>query len=173
MIELNQESLLERIKYLDRDAFLKYDNEGKFHVVLVGGGALILMGYIARSTHDLDVIRAAKELHELFEKYDMNCRVLAHENSFPYNFEDRLKPLWSGKKIDFYTASLEDIVIAKLCADRPQDKQDLIAVAPFVDWKALETFALDENEAKASALNDRNYSDFLYTYSEYKRRFHP
>ena len=173
MIQLSKDALLNRMEQLDRDAFLKYDEDGKFHVVFVGGGALILMGYISRSTHDLDVIMATNKLHKLFWKYDMNARVLAYENSFPYNFGDRLKLLLVGKKIDFYTASLEDIVIAKLYADRPQDKQDVIAVVPYVDWDALERYALNDDEAKASALNERNYNDFLFTYNEYVRRFRP
>jgi len=62
-------------------------------------------------------------------------------------------------------------VIAKLYASRPNDKEDLIAVAPFVNWEILEYLALDDNEAKKSALNERNYLDFLYDYREYKERY--
>ena len=50
---LDKESLLERLQGLDRDAALMFDDEGKYHVVIVGGGALILMGYASHATRDI------------------------------------------------------------------------------------------------------------------------
>ena len=170
---MNKDGLYQRMLQIDRDAFIMYGGDDRYHLVIVGGGALILMGYIPRSTHDFDVLSASRVLHELLCKYDMNTHVVAYGNNFPYNYEDRLNLIWSGKKIDFYTASLEDIVIAKLCADRPQDKEDVIAVAKFLDWDVLEHLAIDDNELKSSILNDRNYYDFVNSYHEFTRRYRP
>ena len=173
MIVLSKEKLFERLKDLDRDATLMFQDESRYHVIIVGGSALILVGYTSRATIDIDIIGATKVLYDLFWKYDMNGQVSAHENSFPYNFMDRLNLLWSGKKIDFYTASLEDIVIAKLCASRPTDKEDVEAVADKVNWHLLEKLALDDGELKSSILNDHSYAFFLHNYENYVERFRP
>jgi hypothetical protein len=102
--------------------------------------------------------------------------VQTYINNFPYNFEDRILPIpVGGKKISFYTASLEDIVIAKLHSPRDQDLADIQSpdLLKNIDWDLLEKLAVDEGEALASALNQRNYNDFKTSYDAYKRRFRP
>lgn len=174
MILLSKEELLERLRLLDRDASLVFPGKDKFSVIIVGSGALLLMGYTTRHTHDIDVLQGTlKELSGLFVKYDINCNVAAYENSFPYNYEDRCKLLLSGQRVEFFTASLEDIVIAKLCASRPQDKQDLEEVVPYVNWDVLENLATNENELKSSIMNNDRYSEFRYFYEDYVRRYKP
>ena len=172
-MQLNKEDMYNRIQQLDRDASLLFEDEARYFVVIVGGGALIMMGYSSRSTQDIDVINATKVLIELLEKYDMNTRVTAYQNSFPFNFEDRLSLLWRGKKIDFYSASLEDIVIAKLCANRPSDDDDLEAAAEYVNWETLERLALSDDELILNIMSDFQYGFFLEKYNEYVRRFRP
>ena len=169
------DELIERLKRLDEDADLSFDTNERYHLVIVGGGALILRRYIMRATHDLDAISASTKLFPLLEKYDINCRVQTFINNFPYNYEDRLVPLFQGCKVDFFTASLEDIVISKLYSVRPVDEFDIEVdeVLKKLDWELLEKLAIDENEAKASALNDRNYADFRARYDNYVRRFRP
>ena len=111
----------------------------------------------------------------LLERYDINAQVTAYINNFPYNYEDRLHKLdIESRKIDFYTTSLEDIVIAKLCSYRDTDRQDVISpeVIKALDWDLLEKLATDEDELKAN-ISDRGYSEFLYNYEEYVRRYHP
>ena len=169
-ILLYKENLKERMEQLDRDASLMFQDSVRYHVVIVGGGALMLMGYTSRATHDIDILSTSKLLYDLFWKYDMNDHVTAYSNNFPYNYEDRLTIVHTGAKIDFYTASLEDIVIAKLCANRPQDNQDVEEVAKYINWDVLERLAHNEDELKSSILNDRNYNDFLYSYNEYVKR---
>ena len=113
---------------------------------------------------------------ELLDKYDINTRVGTFVNNFPYNYDERLVPVCiNGKRIDFYTASLEDIVIAKLCSGRATDVQDIIdpRVLAAVDWKRLEYLATDENEARASALNPFRYEEFLDSYKTYVERWCP
>ncbi len=87
--------------------------------------------------------------------------------------EDRLVLLFKGKKIDFYTASLEDIVISKLQSSRNSDFKDIMAqgVLDKINWDELESLACDENETKASALNDFQYTVFMGKYEDYVRRF--
>lgn len=168
--------LLERLFRLDEDADLLFDDDRRFRLVIVGGSALILLETITRATHDIDALDASAELTELLEKYDINTRVASFINNFPYNYDDRLVPLrLNGKRIDFFTASLEDIVIAKLYSARPSDRQDVIApeVLRMLDWELLETLATAEDEARASALNDFQYWEFRETYGEYVRRYRP
>ena len=175
MLKISRDGLMERLQRLDEDADLSLDHAERCHLVLVGGGALILQRYISRATHDLDAISVSPALLSLLEKYDINCRVQTYINNFPYNFEDRLVPLAFGRKIDFYTASLEDIVIAKLYSIRPVDQSDIQVdeILKRLDWDLLEKLALDKNEAKASALNDRNYADFIARYENFIGRFRP
>lgn len=175
MVELSRDDLMNRLIRLDITADLIIKGEDRLNLVIVGGGALVLQWYTTRSTHDMDAISVSPILLSLLEDYDINCAVQAHINSFPYNFEDRLVPLFSGRKIDYYTASLEDIVISKLYSIRTTDQQDieLDSILCALDWDLLEKLATDEDEAAASALNDRRYAEFLSNYQNYKMRFGP
>ena len=171
-----RDDLLERLDRLDEDAYLLYPGEERFRLVIVGGSALILLEVISRSTLDFDAIHASREIRGLLERYDINCDVQTYINNFPYNYEDRIKPLpLQGKKIDFFTASLEDIVIAKLFSNRDTDRQDIIkdTVLNALDWDLLDQIARSDEEVKLNALNDRNYKDFLFNYEEYVRRYRP
>jgi len=167
--------LLDRFKRLDEDAHLLFDTDERFHLVIVGGSALILQQYISRATHDVDTISVSSKLFALLENYDIDSRVQAYINNFPYNYEDRLVLVFSGRKIDFFAASLEDIVVAKLYSMRPTDKSDIESkeVLMHMDWDLLERLAVADDEARASALNDRNYNDFKMSYDEYVERFRP
>ena len=171
-----REDLIERLKRLDEDAYLMYPSDDRFHIVIVGGSALILLEVISRSTLDIDAISASREIRGLLERYDINCDVQTYINNFPYNFEDRLKSLSiNGKKLDFFTASLEDIVIAKLFSFRENDRQDIIkdTVLKAIDWDTLDQLATAEDEVRINVLNERNYQDFRYNYEEYVRRYRP
>jgi len=171
MIQLSKADMLNRLHSLDKDAFLLHPDDEKFNVIIVGGSALILGDYTQNVTKDIDVISATKDLHELFWKYDMNCDVTAYMNSFPLNYEDRLVPLMEGKKIIFYSLSLEDIAISKLCGGRPNDLEDLEVIADKIDWKLLENLAVKEDELKANIMNDSNYFFFFENYKDYIKRF--
>ena len=170
-----KEDLLERLARLDEDADLLFDDDRRFKMVIVGGSALILLETITRATSDIDALDVSPEIVDLLEKYDINTRVGTFINNFPYNYDERLVPVrLAGRRIDFYTASLEDIVIAKLCSFRDTDRQDVISpeVLKEIDWDLLEKLATDEDELKAN-ISDRGYSEFMYNYEEYVRRFRP
>jgi len=173
---MDQTSIYERLDKLDMEAFTTINTPHTYKMIIVGGSGLVLLGVISRATQDVDALEASPEIRHLLDKYDANLRVSTYINNFPYNFEDRLVLLpVGGRKINFYSCSLEDIVIAKLYSPRDTDRQDLISenVLKNLDWELLKHLALDENEAKASALNDRRYKDFLYDYEEYVRRYAP
>jgi len=175
MLKLDRDDLMDRLIKLDINAALLFDNNERLRLVIAGGGALILQQYIVRYTGDMDAISASPVLLSLLKEYNINCAVQTFINNFPYNFEDRLVLLFSGRKIDFFTASLEDIVIAKLYSIRPVDQGDveLDDIVNALDWDLLDRLATDEDEARASALNDRNYADFHANYIKYRKRFAP
>lgn len=169
-----KEDLLERLARLDEDVDLLFDDDRRFRLVIVGGSALILLETITRATHDIDALDVSPEIVDLLEKYDINTRVGTFINNFPYNYDERLVPVrLEGRRIDFYTASLEDIVIAKLYSGRATDIQDIIdpRVLKEINWDRLEYLATAEEEAKASALNETRYKEFLDSYRTYVGRW--
>ena len=112
---MDQADILERLDRLDMEAFTTIDTPHMYKMIIVGGSGLVLLGVISRATQDIDALEASPEIRHLLAKYDANLRVSTYINNFPYNFEDRLVPLpVGGRKIMFYSGSLEDIVVAKL-----------------------------------------------------------
>lgn len=175
-MQFGHDELLERLQNLDEEVDLMFDTADQFKIVIVGGGALILLECISRATHDVDVLNAPQELLDLMGSYDMNTNVKTFCSNFPYNYEDRLKPIdIPTRRIQYFTASLEDIVIAKLCSYRDKDFEDISSdsVVSRIDWDLLDKLAHDEDELRASIMNDRQYSDFLIGYDRYVRRCKP
>ena len=165
MIDVNE--LRERLIKLDEEIYLTY--EGKESIcVVVGGGALLLFGYISRATLDIDVLLASREIIPFFDKYDINMKVSSLIYRFPYNFEDRLIKIGlDTKAVKYYSLSLEDLVVSKLYSGRIKDQQDIgnIKVLNNIDWEQLDNLII---EAKMSTLNEREYSELLSMYNEYK-----
>ena len=63
-LELGKEELEDRLRQFDRAVGLMYPGQS-FQIVLVGGGAMVLLGCLARSTADLDALQAPRELVDL------------------------------------------------------------------------------------------------------------
>lgn len=170
-----KDELFERLVRLDEDADLMFDDNKRFSMVIVGGSALILLETITRATYDIDALYVSAEIMELLERYDINSAVNAFINNFPYNYYDRLIEVHKGKKIDFYSASLEDVVIAKLYSGRDKDRQDITSknVLEKLDWDVLKELATSESETRASALNEFRYNEFKSNYDEYVKRWKP
>ena len=80
--------MISRLKDLDEEASLLFPHAERIRIIIVGGGALVLMEYLNRSTHDIDVISVSHRIQDLMGKYDMNSDVMTYQNSFPYNYED-------------------------------------------------------------------------------------
>lgn len=73
-----------RLLLLDEEANLIYNDNEKLYCIIVGGSALMLLGYINRATHDIDSIECHHKLFGLIEKYDLNDRIKS-EFEFSYN----------------------------------------------------------------------------------------
>jgi hypothetical protein len=174
-VELTRDDMQLRLKRLDEDAFLLFEGDERFRIVLVGGSALVLRDILSRSTHDLDVLVASRDLRPLFAKYDFDTDVRTFINHFPRDFETRLVPLMSGKKIDYYTASLEDIVIAKLFSTREKDLLDLESdnLLNNLDWDLLDQIATSPEEVEHNVISSMSYENFCLSYADYVRRHRP
>lgn len=169
---MNITEIKDRLLRLDEDAELTFSEAHEFKCYIVGGGALILMGYIIRGTHDLDILEITpKKLASLFDKYDMNTSVTSYYDCFPQGFEDRAKLLYlPTNMIKFYTLSLEDLVISKLCTTRGE--QDIVdinteTVIKNVDWRILSQLA---DSMKTTMMSSTAYENFKYNYDDYVRR---
>lgn len=171
---MNRNELFIRLDRLDEEVSLLFDAKFRFRLVIVGGGALVYLNCIQRATLDIDALDVSYDILHLLKHFDIDCRVNAYMNNFPYNCDDRLIKLdVGGRRIDFYSLSLEDIIISKLYSSRAKDWDDITNehLLQVVDWDILERLALDEDEAKASRLNDRVYSEFMQSYLDYIRRY--
>jgi hypothetical protein len=171
-LELGREELEDRLREFDRAVALLHPGR-TLRLVLVGGGAMVLLGCLARSTADLDALNVPRELAGLMARYDINCRVTAYLDHFAYNLEDRLVPLDLGTTaVECYSASLEDVVASKLYSERDSDARDVRRpeVLEMLDWARLAEVAEDLRDSK---MNDRRYGQFLHNYGEYRKEHGP
>lgn len=54
--------MIRRLQALDEEVSLLYPDAERIHMVIVGGGALVLMEYLSRSTHDVDVLSVSHQM---------------------------------------------------------------------------------------------------------------
>jgi Cys-tRNA synthase (O-phospho-L-seryl-tRNA:Cys-tRNA synthase) len=171
---LKYEDLVERLKRLDEDVYLLQsinDNFERITCIIVGGGALVLMQCIDRATSDIDLINCPKEILELLERHNFNCRVQSFIDNYPVNYADRCNKVdIETKIIDYYVTSLEDIVIAKLTSNRPKDHIDVQEqhIIERIDWERLEQLA---EEIRETLLSDNTYLNFKSQYDYYVGRY--
>jgi hypothetical protein len=134
---------------------------------------MVLLGCLSRATSDLDVLTPSTELQSLMEEFDLSGRVVAYQDHFAYNIEDRLVPLGlPTKAVECTVASPEDLVASKLHSDRDTDRADVRRpeVLSALDWDRLAEVAED---MRASSLNERRHRLFLYNYGEYREELGP
>ena len=125
-MNLYEKEIIERLLQVDRDMALIDTSDDVYTCVIAGGSALVLMKKIYRSTHDIDSIDASDEIKQLLELYNINMNVNAYRINFPENYLERIvKVNIPTKKVNFYTLSLEDLVVSKLCAMRGKDIEDI------------------------------------------------
>ncbi len=81
--------------------------------------------------------------------------------------------MFNGKKIDFYIASLEDLVIAKLHSNEDRHRQDLLEenIIKAINWDLLDKIVKDRDEIYLNELNDNDYNNFISNYNEYVGRY--
>jgi len=170
--EMGPEELRSRLLEFDRAVALRHPGQ-HFRLVLVGGGAPVLLGYAQRTTLDLDVLAPPTELQALMTEYDLSGQVAAYEDHFAYNLEDRLVPLdLPTVAVECLAASLEDLVASKLHSDRQSDAVDVRrpGVLAALDWNRLAAVA---EEMRGSSLNERGYRLFLDNYERYREECRP
>ena len=170
---MNKEDLINRLLSLDFDASLKYDKtKGKINCFIVGGGALILMGYIPRATHDIDIInKMPKEITPLMSKYDMNINAISYYDHFADDFYSRaIKLDLNTEIIDYYTLSLEDLVVSKLASGRLTDEQDINqpSVVNNINWDKLDELV---NLTIEGMISDFRANELKYFYNEYRKKY--
>lgn len=166
---MNKQELISKLIAMDDEISMIFPNEDKINVTIVGGGALILQGYLNRITLDIDLVDIYYPiLNPIFEKYDVNCRSNAFADCLAENYESRLKHVDIKTKIvDYYTLSLEDLVIMKLFSSRGKDHDDIRVkdVLDNLNWVKLEQI-ISSGEVDNS-FNERRYKEFLSRYSDY------
>ena len=170
--DMGGEELRSRLLAFDRAVALLHPGRS-FRLVLVGGGAMVLLGCLARATSDLDVLVFPPELASLMTQFDLNGRVRAWEDHFACNIEDRLVPIdVSTTVVACYSASLEDLIVSKLHSTRPKDAQDIRRpeVLKALDWDRLADAVAD---TEGSVLIERRHRDFLADYASYRKECGP
>lgn len=169
---MNKEDVLQRLKHLDMAAYLRIKDSKRYSCVIVGGGALMLLGLSDRVTYDIDILKSdiPKELFDVMDDLDINTNVMAYNNNFAENYLERAKLVeLETEKIDFYTISLEDLIISKIAAYREKDIYDImdIEIMKQVDYELLDKLAED---IKYGMLNDYDVRMFEYGYNDFVTR---
>ncbi|RGS76632.1 hypothetical protein DWX71_08920 [Ruminococcus bromii] len=97
--------------------------------------------------------------------------VNAYRINFPENYLERIvKVNIPTKKVNFYTLSLEDLVVSKLCAMRGKDIEDIEneLVYNSLDWDLLDRLV---DDVCYGMLTDFDKNILLEHYKYYKERF--
>jgi len=111
---------------------------------LGGAIALILGGFIARATSDIDIVDEVPEsirkerelLDSIQQRYGL---LLTHFQShyLPQGWEQRIHFLDSFGRLDVYTVDVYDLFIGKLFSKRAKDLDDLRMILPKLDKDQL------------------------------------
>jgi hypothetical protein len=171
-LEMGSEDLRTRLTDFDQAVGLLFPGF-RYELLIVGGGALILMGLLDRPTTDIDALAFPPELADLMVRFDIRGHAVAFEHNFPFNRDDRRVPLDLPIENGVcYVASLENVVMAKLCSPREQDELDIRepALVAAVDWDKLDLAA---QEMPMSCLNQRALDEFRLAYDRYVKECGP
>lgn len=171
LMNLYKKEIISRLMKIDSDMRLLDTSSDIFTCVIVGGSALVLMNKIYRSTHDIDSIDASDELKPLLNAYNINMNVNAYRINFPEDYLSRIELVdIATEKVKFYTASLEDLVVSKLCGMREKDVEDIQNPAVYKDlnWDLLDGLI---DEVCYGMLNDFDVQTLKSNYEDYKERF--
>lgn len=163
---MNKIELEQRMIELDTVTYDLYPGL-TFECVIVGGGALLIKNIITRGTLDVDVLEVSKEVEELFAGFDFNTRVKAVLDCFPYNYADRLELVdIETKCIQYYTPSIEDLIVSKLYAYRDKDIEDLEKIKKSKKYNQI---ILDKvvKEARLSAVTEKRYLEMVDLYNRF------
>lgn len=144
---LLKDKLMERtepdvIKQFLRELGTRLSSPARF--VIGGSIALILTGKVSRATADIDLVDEVPEsvrtqhslVSELQNRYNL---LLTHFQShfLPNGWQHRLEHFGTFGVLDVYTVNPYDIFLGKLFSSRSKDLDDLRAMKPLMDKKAL------------------------------------
>lgn len=176
-MKLSVDGIKERLLRVDEDIDLLLDNEIKINCYIVGGSALLINDYVSRITNDIDVLEVEIDSSEdissiltgLFKNYQINTSVKAYGDNFPSDYKNRVNEIdLDTKRIKFYTLSLEDLVVSKLCTNgREKDWKDILSenVKKNIDWIKLNELVLNlKKEMFSSSSKERlenNYKEYI------------
>lgn len=170
-MDLYREEIINRLLQVDKDMALLDTTSDMYSCVIVGGSALVLMKKIYRSTHDIDSIDASDKIKPLLETYNINMNVNAYRINFPEDYLDRIVEVnIPTTKVKFYTVSLEDLVVSKLCGMRGKDVEDIENKPVYKDlnWDLMDELI---EEVCYGMLNDFDVNALKANYENYKERF--
>ena len=170
-MDLYREEIINRLLQVDKDMALLDTTSDIYSCVIVGGSALVLMKKIYRSTHDIDSIDASDEIKPLLETYNINMNVNAYRINFPEDYLDRIVEVnIPTTKVKFFTVSLEDLVVSKLCGMRGKDVEDIENKPVYKDlnWDLMDELI---EEVCYGMLNDFDVNALKANYENYKERF--
>ena len=167
----DQDILKSKLKNCAKELELRYPGES-FDIFMVGGVALMFFDNSSKTTNDIDVIKVSdRKVWPILNNYSMNSRVMAYSDSYSTDIEDRCIFLESTSTnyIHFYVCSLEDIVAAKLGANRDKDifdirKQEVVSK---INFNTLDKIVYEE--LKIDYFSEVRYKELLRTYSNYKK----
>lgn len=171
---MDKNQLIKNLLNFDREVDMLYGtSELTFKCYIVGGGALVLTDYVSRVTHDVDILKAVPDaIIPLMAKYDMNMNVSAHICSFADDCYLRAKKLDIGSRcVEFYTLSLEDLVVSKLAAARDKDLEDISRpeIIANLNWTLLDEII---ETAEEGILSDWDRQALKTIYKNYKEDFY-
>jgi Nucleotidyltransferase of unknown function (DUF6036) len=144
---LIQESLVEKtdpqmVRQMFQD--LSRHVHGSVRLTVGGSIALILPGYLSRSTTDIDVVDEVpaelRSQHDLLDELRKRYRLLlTHFGShyLPTGWENRLHYFGEFGDLQVYLVDVYDIFLGKLFSKRTKDLDDLRMVAPQLDKATL------------------------------------
>ena len=117
---------------------------GPVRLYVAGSIALILPGYLSRSTEDIDVIDEVPEVirnnHALVESLQNSYNLhLAHVQShyFPSGWQDRAHSLAPFGKLEVFLLDVYDVVLSKLFSSRLKDMEDMRVLVPQLEKETL------------------------------------
>lgn len=119
----------------------------RYHAVIIGGAALILLNVTSRATRDVDCLdpaipiavkKASVEFARLFIRQFglgedwLNNGPESLKLELPEGWQDRAVPLYTGQALSLLTLGRMDLLSSKLYAycDRQQDLADCLALRP-------------------------------------------
>lgn len=120
-----------------------------FSAIIIGGGALSLMGVISRETQDIDVLdpilppAIVASSHEFAAQHNANGTATLKQawlnngpeslrRDLPGGWQSRTQLIYSGAAIELHVLGRSDLLKSKLFAfcDREMDRQDCLKLKP-------------------------------------------